>query len=133
MLRIGRHHDFTLVWGPDDIIFSPIFLSIMAPLYKRPLDLFIVFVFAQFLFIAITIGKLTRHVTLCCFGSFSFPADFVQSVYGSFLATKNIQYGYWPPAAVVDAYAWWCENVDVLLAHNPIWFVVHEAPPPSHV
>ena len=33
----------------------------MAPLYKRPIDLLIVIVFVQFLFIAITIGKLCMH------------------------------------------------------------------------
>ena len=49
------------------------------------------------------------------------PSDFTQSVYGSILATEDIEYGYWPPAPVLDAYAWWCENVDVLLAHNPVW------------
>lgn len=84
--------------------------------------------------VSIEVG-LTHRTILFCVSLFFFGADFVQSVYGSLLATKEIEYGYWPPAAIVDAYAWWCKNVDVLLAHNPIWLVVQSPSPifPSHV
>ena len=87
----------------------------MAPLYKRPVDLLIVLVFAQFLCIAL-IGKpfVLKTVSYLVIP----PSDFTQSVYGSILATED---RYWPPAPVLDAHAWWCENVDVLLAHNPVW------------
>ena len=49
------------------------------------------------------------------------PTDYTQSVYGSILALEDVDYGAWPPAFIVDMYAWWCENVDQLLGHNPMW------------
>ncbi len=49
--------------------------------------------------------------------------DYTQAVYGSVLAEEDIDVGtgVWPPTPVLKAYAWWCEHVDPLLAHNPLW------------
>ena len=55
-------------------------------------------------------------------------ADFVQSTYGAVLEKEALEYGSWPPAAVVDAYVWWCRNYDSLLGHNPVWLVVRLQP-----
>ncbi len=43
-------------------------------------------------------------------------------MYGSVLAEEDITAGVWPPAPVLKAYAWWCEHIDPLLAHNPSWY-----------
>ncbi|CAI8015334.1 hypothetical protein GBAR_LOCUS9504 [Geodia barretti] len=75
----------------------------MASIFRRPVDLFFVSIFASFAVIAVTI-------------------DFVQSTYGAVLEKEALEYGSWPPAAVVDAYVWWCRNYDSLLGHNPVWF-----------
>lgn len=48
-------------------------------------------------------------------------SDLVQSTYGAVLEQEVLEYGVWPPRAVVDAYVWWCQNYDNLLGHNPIW------------
>lgn len=50
-------------------------------------------------------------------------SDFTQSVYGSILALEDIDEWVWPPSQVLQAYAWWCEMYDPLLAHNPMWYV----------
>ena len=47
--------------------------------------------------------------------------DFIQATYGSVLAEEDIVFGVWPPEVVVRWYAWFCENVDPLLGHNPVW------------
>jgi hypothetical protein len=80
----------------------------MANIFTRPLDLFIVAVFIIFSLIASTI-------------------DYTQALYGSVLAEEDIEYGLWPPLPILKAYAWWCENVDPLLAHNPSWYATMAA------
>lgn len=87
---------------------------------RRPLDLIIVLIFINFLIIAITIGKIANSILLHI--SFCSYLDYTQTVYGSVLAQEDIDYGIWPPVAVLKVYAWWCETYDPLLAHNPSWY-----------
>ena len=49
--------------------------------------------------------------------------DFTQSTYGAILEVEldKVEFGLWPPESVVRLYAWWCEAVDPLLGHNPLW------------
>lgn len=47
--------------------------------------------------------------------------DWTQSVYGSILAMEDLEFGWWPPAFILHYYAWWCEAVDPLVGHNPMW------------
>lgn len=75
----------------------------MTSILRRPVDLFIIIIFTNFLLIAITI-------------------DYTQTLYGSILAEEDLDFGIWPPAPILRAYAWWCETVDPLLAHNPLWY-----------
>lgn len=93
----------------------------MANILTRPLDLLIVTVFISFALIAVTIGKRESAIkSLKTTPSLSL--DYTQALYGSILAAEDIEYGIWPPPVIVDAYAWWCEKVDSLLAHNPSWY-----------
>ena len=61
------------------------------------------------------------HSVLLGVGAWLALADLVQALYGSVLAMEDLDFGLWPPAPVLEAYAWWCETVDPLLAHNPLW------------
>ena len=46
--------------------------------------------------------------------------DYIQSVYGGVLRNPP-EPGMWPPSPVLQAYVWWCDTVDPLLGHNPLW------------
>jgi len=50
-------------------------------------------------------------------------ADWTQSIYGSILAMEDLEFGWWPPPLILQYYAWWCEKVDPLVGHNPMWYV----------
>ncbi|XP_019850083.1 PREDICTED: uncharacterized protein LOC109580930 isoform X1 [Amphimedon queenslandica] len=80
----------------------------MASLLYRPLDLVIVIILGSFLAIGLTI-------------------DYIQTFYGSIQSEDDIVYGVWPPPPVLKSYAWWCSNVDTLLAVNPSWYSVMAA------
>lgn len=92
----------------------------MAGIWKRPVDLLFVLIFATFAVIAVTIGKYTTLITII-YANGDFRTDFVQSTYGAVLEQEQLEYGVWPPRVVVDVYFWWCQNYDTLLGHNPVW------------
>ena len=50
--------------------------------------------------------------------------DYIQSVYGAVLREPPVA-SWWPPAPLLQVYLWWCESVDPLLGHNPVWSVGH--------
>lgn len=77
----------------------------MASILFRPLDLFLVLSFFAFSVIAITI-------------------DFTQAVHGDLGNLKADVNRLWPPDAILEYYRWWCEEVDVLLAVNPLWYKI---------
>jgi hypothetical protein len=47
--------------------------------------------------------------------------DFTQAVHGDLGNLKADTNRLWPPDAILEYYRWWCEEVDVLLAVNPLW------------
>ncbi|XP_065893283.1 sigma intracellular receptor 2-like [Dysidea avara] len=76
----------------------------MTSIWKRPLDLLIVAIFVIFLAIAATI-------------------DYIQSMYGAVLREPpDMTVGLWPPSFFLEYFLWWCDTVDPLLGHNPVWY-----------
>ena len=148
--RSRRAIDHQILWSRHARTYKQLLLA-MASLLRRPFDLFIVVTLFFFLLVAITIGKKKSLIHLCdkCIAirgtslgtggscikldflslSLSLPtpslsvSDFTQSVYGSILALEDIDEWVWPPSQLLQAYAWWCETYDPLLAHNPMWYV----------
>ncbi|XP_065830935.1 sigma intracellular receptor 2-like [Oscarella lobularis] len=70
---------------------------------SRPLDCLIVLTFASFLVIAIFI-------------------DLLQATLTENLTADALENRIWPPDAVRRLYLWWCQEVDTLLAANPLWY-----------
>ena len=51
-------------------------------------------------------------------------ADYIQSIYGAVLRDLP-EPGWWPPSPLLHLFVWWCDSVDPLLGHNPIWSVIY--------
>ena len=48
-------------------------------------------------------------------------ADLLQATLTENLTADALENRIWPPDAVRRLYLWWCQEVDTLLAANPLW------------
>jgi len=80
------------------------------PLSKRLYDLFFIFAFIIFLYVAYTID-IVSGIGSIGRGSAGVTAE-------------NTKHFIWPPQFMIQNVLWWCEVADPVFCHNPVWMKV---------